>query len=299
MVSAAAIATAKATMGKQLCPYGGYRSQCPARAKCLNRHYDDNKEPAKSYSMRNTSMRNRTSNNNSNMESSTLNEAKNDGSIDKFKGLKFDVPRYSTVKRNNRLNNLYPVHGHDYNDFYSTGLRNMGNTCYLNAIIQSLTHTDSFITNLMKMSKQMNLKTEGLTSELALLAMVLKSGEYRRLTPVNLREQLIKVDNVFDGYKQHDAHEALTCILNAMEEELQTLTEGKELLSETFNTEITTRRKCTQCNDQTQSVETFPALQIQIPQHRSSIQRCVEEYMKPELIKNKRRWQTKIESHIR
>ena len=38
---AAAKAAAKATFSNTVCPNGGYRSHCPARIKCLYKHYDD------------------------------------------------------------------------------------------------------------------------------------------------------------------------------------------------------------------------------------------------------------------
>ena len=281
MAAASAIAVAKSMMGKQLCQYGGYRSQCPAKVNCLHRHYDDTKEPVKSYSTRNRT------NENSNNQNSDVNKEQKKHITDICNRLEFDVPRYCNVQRDNRLNALCPVNGHDFDDFHRTGLKNVGNTCYLNAIIQSLVHTDSLITKLMKMGRQKNLN-EGFSSELALLAMVLKSGEYRRLTPVNFRAQLIKVNNIFNGYQQHDAHEALTCILSNMESELQATENWKELMKDTFRTEITTKRRCTQCNDQSQSVEPLPVLQIQIPKEKTCIQECLKEYMEPETLKDKR-----------
>ena len=43
MVSKAAIYSAKAALGVQLCRFGGYRTHCPAGDRCLNHHYDDEK----------------------------------------------------------------------------------------------------------------------------------------------------------------------------------------------------------------------------------------------------------------
>ena len=43
MVNKEALAAAKAMFSKQLCPGGGYRSNCASGAKCLYNHHDDKK----------------------------------------------------------------------------------------------------------------------------------------------------------------------------------------------------------------------------------------------------------------
>lgn len=94
------------------------------------------------------------------------------------------------------------------------GFSNLGNTCYMNAILQSLVHLDTFTTDLLYGNKRM-LRTLPPTSLYKCMELVFNSRlknvpdfskrEYLK----NLKQAISSSAKRFSGYQQHDAHEFL------------------------------------------------------------------------------------------
>ena len=116
------------------------------------------------------------------------------------------------------------------------GLNNLGNTCFLNSTLQSLMHIDIFRHNflaLMKMedtvAQQSPLSDRG--SEPATPADPLSYEFYALIRETRLARQVVSPRNFYKvfsklqngllgGFRQHDAEEAYTCILDTMHNEL-------------------------------------------------------------------------------
>ena len=128
-----------------------------------------------------------------------------------------DTDEIAEIKKHNktayklqtRINSLEPVYGHE--NFYKTGLKNLGNTCFMNAIIQCLNATEVLTDSLLDANQ--NRKLTGISKELNFITMVMKSSEYRSVSPRDFRQELEKANPMFRGFKQHDAQEALSTIL--------------------------------------------------------------------------------------
>ena len=110
------------------------------------------------------------------------------------------------------------------------GLKNLGNTCYMNSTLQCLSNIPSFREFFLHKEHigQINTSRGAAKGELAkafgaLLAELWKSGERERnssVKPVKVKQIVGKVASRFSGYQQHDAQEFLLFFLDALHDDL-------------------------------------------------------------------------------
>ncbi|WVF68021.1 hypothetical protein IAT40_002783 [Kwoniella sp. CBS 6097] len=108
-----------------------------------------------------------------------------------------------------------------------TGLKNLGNTCYMNSTIQCLSATFPFTSFFLDGSfkRAINvynpLGTKGnLANAFAELLKALWKEDYTFLSPVTFRKSIITFAAQFSGTDQHDSQEFLSFVLDGLHEDL-------------------------------------------------------------------------------
>lgn len=105
------------------------------------------------------------------------------------------------------------------------GLRNLGNTCYLDASLQCLVHTNELTNELLANEILMKINFKAADGELVCSYIdLLKKGKYLQkkssLAPSQFKAVFGRKYTQFSGSSQEDAHEFLNFLLNSLHDEL-------------------------------------------------------------------------------
>ncbi|KAI7872098.1 hypothetical protein BDF14DRAFT_1756361 [Spinellus fusiger] len=116
----------------------------------------------------------------------------------------------------------------------TVGLKNLGNTCFMNSIIQCLMGTPPFVRYFTSgsfkqhINKKNKLGTGGVLAEsFADLLGVMWNGSYTSVSPAPFRRELIKFAPQFSGTEQHDSQEFLNFLLDGIHEDVNMVTERR------------------------------------------------------------------------
>uniref|UniRef100_A0A8D8M4W1 Ubiquitin carboxyl-terminal hydrolase n=2 Tax=Cacopsylla melanoneura TaxID=428564 RepID=A0A8D8M4W1_9HEMI len=120
------------------------------------------------------------------------------------------------------------------------GLKNLGNTCYMNAALQALSNIKPFkdfflkcSIDAIKLDCRNNPKSSSKCPQLALAfqrflkEMWLDKPE-QCLTPADLFDYVKHTNHLFDDYMQHDSQEFLKCFIDLLHEELKVASRDNE-----------------------------------------------------------------------
>jgi len=126
----------------------------------------------------------------------------------------------------------FPVKSHDLPG--ATGIVNIGNTCYMNTILQCLSNTPMLCKYFAKggYARSINSNnpdgTKGrMAEELGLLLNEIWHKRTSKIKPVSFLQTFANKYPDFKGFNQHDSHEFLRLLLDTLHEDLNRKTETK------------------------------------------------------------------------
>ncbi|KAF7494757.1 Ubiquitin carboxyl-terminal hydrolase 8 [Sarcoptes scabiei] len=216
-----------------------------------------------------------------------------------------------SVKPISFLNNLRKVR--DFSPQFSscariTGLRNLGNTCFMNAILQSLRNTYDFYEFLISGDFLINANSKfgsngELTYELIeLFKQMHYPSNYKNISPRDFKNAVSRHIPDFTDYKQQDAHEFLVRLLDRIHSDLNRrstvntinptlndpnfydklsiedatskfwtwhIKQNSSIVTTMFEGLIVSTVTCLHCKSVSKSLEAFTCLTLPIPENQS------------------------------
>ncbi|XP_065912825.1 ubiquitin carboxyl-terminal hydrolase 3-like isoform X2 [Dysidea avara] len=173
---------------------------------------------------------------------------------------------------------------------HCAGLRNLGNTCFMNAVLQSLGNNEEFCKYFLKRpSFQMDVngcspshkydtrstsKPEELllAEELRKIFIALWEESNCSCSPDSLFSVVLKVVPQFRGYQQQDAHEFMRYLLDELHEELRRAScwtmdrKGTTIVSHTFGGTLQSDVVCLICGTESQKLDPILDFSLDIPE---------------------------------
>jgi len=216
------------------------------------------------------------------------------------------------------------------------GLRNLGNTCYMNSALQCLSHTvplaDYFLN--CDWREEINLDnplgTKGvLATTYADLLDNLWRGEKAIFSPKKFKKKLGQYNEQFQGYDQHDSQELITFLLDGLHEDLNRVSKkpyvedpdgdgrpeeivaaeswkgyllrNKSIVVDLFQGQLRSTLTCCECNFKRVKFDPFMYLSLPIPSGNKpfDLDDCVNEFSKEEELNGDAQWYCpKCKTHV-
>lgn len=199
------------------------------------------------------------------------------------------------------------------------GLVNLGNTCWMNSIIQCLNATLPFVNYFLdgRWKLAVDANKGRLTFAFAQLVNQMKNaGEQKYIVPNHFHDTICHLMPHFEKGKQHDSQEFLGSFLDRVDEDLKTLTKTEPLTTRQsgsktphtsrddasivpscFQSECSSRLQCSVCETTSVTHEHFNFLQLSLPsvkdKHHSltlSVYNCLDEFFREEIMEKENQW---------
>ncbi|KAL6606067.1 hypothetical protein ACP70R_041720 [Stipagrostis hirtigluma subsp. patula] len=173
------------------------------------------------------------------------------------------------------------------------GLQNLGNTCYLNSVLQCLTYTEPFAAYLQSGKHKSSCRTAGFCALCALQNHVRTALQStgKIVAPSHLVKNLRCISRSFRNSRQEDAHELMVNLLESMHKcclpsgvpsESQSAYE-KSLVHKIFGGRLRSQVKCTRCSHCSNKFDPFLDLSLDIAK-ATSLVRALQNFTEEELL---------------
>jgi len=227
----------------------------------------------------------------------------------------------------NELNTFVSNHLNLHENSGIVGLRNLGNTCFMNAALQCLSNTipltDYFLgfNYETEINLQNFLGTGGqlVKSYAELIERIWDHNAKPQISPSNFKASLGRFAPQFEGFQQHDAMELLAFLLDGLHEDLNRVTkkpyaedvEGDEnsdcqklaikswiaylqrnmsIIVDLFQGQIRSKLSCQECGKESIKFESFMFLTLPISADAKSIDDCLDLYCCEEILDEENKW---------
>uniref|UniRef100_A0A2K5V7Y4 ubiquitinyl hydrolase 1 n=1 Tax=Macaca fascicularis TaxID=9541 RepID=A0A2K5V7Y4_MACFA len=196
-----------------------------------------------------------------------------------------------------------------------TGLRNLGNTCYMNSILQCLCNAphlaDYFLTGKAIMSNLLGHKGE-VAEEFGIIMKALWTGQYRYISPKDFKITIGKINDQFAGYSQQDSQELLLFLMDGLHEDLNKwlwerimkhcrdcsdhctpawVTDNESIIVALFQGQFKSTVQCLTCHKKSRTFEAFMYLSLPLAStSKCTLQDCLRLFSKEEKLTDNNRF---------
>ncbi|XP_066491259.1 ubiquitin carboxyl-terminal hydrolase 50 [Tiliqua scincoides] len=184
-----------------------------------------------------------------------------------------------------------------------TGLRNLGNTCYMNAVIQCLCSVAPLVEYFLSGKYITSLDKENgeIATAFAYLMNDMWLGDFECVSPEVFRLVIGERYPAFIKKTQQDAQEFLIYVLNELHEALKKASKRRSqgtsswdfrpsagetsIITRLFEGHLSYDIECLECQTKTYKNEVFTVLSLPIPDDTEcSLEECLEYFFKPDML---------------
>ncbi|KAM4893478.1 ubiquitin carboxyl-terminal hydrolase 50 [Sylvia borin] len=183
-----------------------------------------------------------------------------------------------------------------------TGLQNLENTCYMNAVLQCLCSLTPLVQYFLSGRWNTALHEEIGESATAFGCLVsdMWLGEFDYVSPEAFHSIFMKRYPAFSRTTQHDAQEFLICVLDDLHEAFKEPSQeraspaagastrslrGTSIITQLFEGQLSYAIRCLTCRALSDRPESFTILSLPIPSTRvCSLQDCLECFFQPDVL---------------
>ncbi|KAL8552868.1 hypothetical protein ACS0TY_001517 [Phlomoides rotata] len=152
------------------------------------------------------------------------------------------------------------------------GMENLGNTCFLNSVLQCFIHTVPILRGILSDGNLLhsNCNKEGFCLLCALGDLIVCSLTNNIVSPHNMADNLSYISSSFKRFQQEDAHEFLQCFLGRLEDCYDSESKGctslqsDNIVKQVFGGRVVSNLKCCNCGHCSDTYEPSVDLSLEI-----------------------------------